>query len=175
VPLIVLMHGAGQGKELFRFTFPLAEELGVVILTLDSRDSTWDGVDSPFGPDVMFIDSALQYTFQRVAVDPQRLALGGFSDGASYALSLGLANGDLFTHLVAFSPGFIARPAPPAGMPLIFISHGTRDHVLGIDRTSRRFVPLLKSAGYNVTYREFDGPHTTPLPIARNALEWLVR
>jgi phospholipase/carboxylesterase len=175
VPLIVLMHGNGQSKELFRFTFPLAEELGIVILTLDSRDKTWDGVNSLFGPDVVFIDAALRYTFQRVAVDRRRLALGGFSDGASYALSLGLANGDLFTHLVAFSPGFIARPAPPAGMPRIFIAHGTRDNVLGIDRTSRRFVPRLKSDGYDVTYREFDGPHTTPSPIAREALEWLAR
>lgn len=174
LPLIVLMHGGGQAKELFRFTFPLAEELGVVILTLDSRDNTWDGVDSPFGPDVVFIDRALRHTFKRVAVDPRRLALGGFSDGASYALSLGLVNGDLFTHLVAFSPGFIASPAPPAGMPRIFISHGTRDNVLGIDLTSRRLVPRLKSRGYDVTYQEFDGPHNTPPPIARKALQWLV-
>jgi phospholipase/carboxylesterase len=174
LPLLVLMHGGGQAKELFRFTFPLAEELGVVILTLDSRDNTWDGVDSPFGPDVVFIDTALRHTFRRVAVDPRRLALGGFSDGASYALSLGLVNGDLFTHLVAFAPGFIASPAPPAGMPRIFIAHGTRDNVLGIDLTSRRFVPRLKSAGYDVTYQEFDGPHNTPPPIARKAMEWLV-
>lgn len=174
MPLIVLMHGAGQAKELFRFTFPLAEELGIVILTLDSRNQTWDGVGGPFGPDVMFIDAALRYTFQRVAIDPRRLALGGFSDGGSYALSLGLANGDLFTHLVAFSPGFIAPPMPPVGLPLIFVAHGTRDQVLDIDQTSRRFIPRLKSAGYKVTYHEFDGPHGTTLPIARKALEWLV-
>jgi phospholipase/carboxylesterase len=175
VPLLVLLHGGGQRKELFRFTFPLAEELGVVILTLDSRDNTWDGIDSPFGPDVVFIDAALRHAFERVAVDPRRLALGGFSDGASYALSLGLANGDLFTHLAAFAPGFIARPAPPAGRPQIFIAHGTRDNVLGIDQTSRRLVPQLRGAGYDVTYREFDGPHNTPPPIARAALEWLIR
>ena len=174
VPQLVLMHGDGQSAELFRFTFPLAEARGIVILALDARDNTWDGIDSPFGPDVVFIDAALQYTFQRVAVDPRRLALGGFSDGASYALSLGLANGDLFTHLVAFSPGFIATPAPPAGRPLIFVSHGTRDNVHNIDWTSRRIVPRLKGAGYEVTYREFDGPHSPNL-IARDALEWLTR
>ena len=171
----MLLHGGGQRKELFRFTFRLAEELGVVILALDSRDNTWDGIDSPFGPDVLFLDAALRHTFERVAVDPRRLALGGFSDGASYTLALGLANGDLFTHLVAFSPGFIARPAPAAGRPLIFMSHGTRDNVLGIEQASRRLVPQLRSAGYEVTYREFDGPHTTPPAIAREALEWLNR
>src|SRR4026209_2893772 len=115
----------------------------------------------------MFIDAALRYTFQRVAIDPRRLALGGFSDGASYTLSLGLANGDLFTHLVAFSPGFIARPAPAAGRPLGFMPPGPRDKVLGIGQTGRRLMPQLRSAGYQVTYREFDGPHTTPPPIAR--------
>ncbi len=40
----------------------------------------------------------------------------GFSDGASYALSLGVPNGDLFTHIVAFSPGFMRLPdQEPAG------------------------------------------------------------
>ena len=174
VPLMVLMHGGGQRKELFRFTFPLAEELGVVILTLDSRDNTWDGVDSPFGPDVLFIDAALRHTFQRVAVDPRKVALGGFSDGGMYALSLGLANGDLFTHLVAIAPGFIVHPGPPAGRPLIFIAHGTRDNIYD-ESTSRRLVQQLQNRGYDVTYREFDGPHTTPPPIAREALEWLIR
>ena len=174
VPLLVLMHGGSQRATLFRFTFPLAEELGVVILTLDARDNTWDGIDSPFGPDVRFIDAAMRHTFQSVAIDPHRIALGGFSDGASYALSLGLMNGDLFTHLVAFSPGFLTQPGPPAGRPLIFMAHGVRDHVIGIE-TSRRMVPRLKSLGYDVTYREFNGPHMTPGPIARAALEWLAR
>jgi phospholipase/carboxylesterase len=175
VPLLVLMHGGGAGKEFFDFTFPLAEERGVAILTLDSRDNTWDAVDSPFGPDVRFIDQALRHTFERVAIDPRRVALGGVSDGASYALSLGLINGDLFSHVVAFAPGFILTPAPPVGHPSIFVAHGTRDSVLSIDWTSRRFVPRLKNEGYDVTYLEFDGPHNVPAPVARAALEWLTR
>jgi phospholipase/carboxylesterase len=175
LPLMVLMHGGGASKEFFDFTFPLAEDRGVAILTLDSRHNTWDAVDSPFGPDVRFIDRALEYTFRHVAVDPRRLALGGVSDGASYALSLGLMNGDLFSHVVAFAPGFIATPAPPVGQPAIFVAHGTRDQVLSIDWTSRRFVPRLKSAGYDVTFLEFDGPHNVPAPVARAALEWLTR
>jgi len=174
VPLLLMLHGAGSSANNVRFMFPLAEALGVVVLAPDSRRGTWDGVGGIFGPDVAFIDTALRYTFQRVAVDSARVAIGGFSDGGSYALSLGLANGDLFTHVIAFSPGFIT-PAPPAGRPPIFVSHGTQDQVLGIDATSRQIVPRLRSAGYTVIYREFDGPHTTPAPIAREALEWLKR
>jgi len=174
VPLLLMLHGAGSSAERVRFTFPLAEELGIVVLAPDSRRGTWDGVGGIFGPDVAFIDTALAYTFQHVAVNPARLAIGGFSDGASYALSLGIANGDLFTHVIAFSPGFIT-PAKPSGRPPIFVSHGTEDQVLGIDVTSRLIVPRLRTAGYTVTYREFSGPHTVPTPIAREALEWLVR
>jgi predicted esterase len=173
-PLLLMLHGAGSSAERVRFTFALAEELGIVVVAPDSRRGTWDGIGGIFGPDVAFIDSALQYTFQRVAVNPGHVAIGGFSDGASYALSLGLANGDLFTHVIAFSPGFIT-PAPPAGRPPIFVSHGTEDQVLGIDVTSRVIVPRLRNAGYTVTYREFAGPHAVPAPTAREALEWFVR
>ena len=82
LPLIVLLHGGGGRADDFRVTFPLAEELGVALLALDSRHNTWDGIDSPFGPDVQFIDAALRYTFERVAIDPGRIAIGGVSDGA---------------------------------------------------------------------------------------------
>ena len=174
MPLVVMLHGAGQSARTVSFTFPLAEELGIVILAPDSRSSTWDAISGDFGSDVTFIDRALRYTFERVKVNPAQLAIGGFSDGASYALSLGLANGDLFTHVIAFSPGFIT-PAPPAGRPPVFVSHGTRDQVLPIDATSRRIVPRLKSAGYTVIYREFEGPHSAPVPIAREAFEWFTR
>ena len=60
----------------------------------------------------------------------------GFSDGASYALSIGLANGDLFGHVLAWSPGFVAPPEF-VGRPRVFVSHGTDDRVLPIDRCSR--------------------------------------
>jgi phospholipase/carboxylesterase len=109
--------------------------------------------------------------FTRCVVDPTRLAIGGFSDGASYGLSVGLANGDLFTHILAFSPGFMVPPAV-MGKPRIFISHGTQDQVLEINSTSRSLVPTLQQAGYEVRYREFDGPHTVPQEVAREALEW---
>jgi phospholipase/carboxylesterase len=174
LPLIVLLHGGGGRAQDFRSTFPLAEEFGVVMLALDSRHNTWDGIDSPFGPDVQFIDAALRYTFERVAVDRERIAIGGLSDGGAYALSLGLVNGDLFTHLVAVAPGFFAPPAPPTGRPRIFVAHGTRDNVYSVAGSRRDIVPRLKSAGYDVTYYEFDGPHWVTEAAAREALKWLV-
>ena len=174
LPLIVLLHGGGGAAEDFRSKFPLAEEFGVVMLALDSRHNTWDGIDSPYGPDVQFIDAALRYTFERVAVDPGRIALGGLSDGGAYSLSLGLVNGDLFTHLVAVAPGYFAPPAPTNGRPRILIEHGTRDNVYSVTGSRHGIVPQLKSAGYDVTYYEFDGPHWVTEAAARQALQWLV-
>jgi phage tail protein X len=88
-------------------------------------------------------------------------------------LSLGLANGDLFGRVMAFSPGFNA-PAPPQGHPCLFISHGTADTVLPIDQCSRGIVPRLRQAGYDVTYQEFDGPHTVPPETAEMAAGWFL-
>jgi len=172
-PLVLLLHGAGghagQGLELLR---NLANTTGIILLAPASRERTWDLlVDRRYGPDATMIDRALEQTFSRYAIDPARLAIGGFSDGASYALSLGITNGDLFTHVLAFSPGFVA-PTEPVGSPRIFISHGTRDEVLPIDRCSRRIVPGLEHAGYDVRYREFDGGHTISPEITLEAVSW---
>jgi predicted esterase len=172
MPLVVLLHGAGGNGFSARTRFPLADELGFVILAPDSRDErTWDELLGAFGPDQEFIAAALQSTLTRCAIDRRRVALAGVSDGASYALSLGIGNGDIFSHLIAFSPAFVL-PRQVLGKPRIFISHGTKDQVMPIETTGRDVVRRLKALRYDVTYREFDGGHTVPEPIAREAFEW---
>jgi phospholipase/carboxylesterase len=174
-PLAVMLHGAGgTAQHGMSLVHDLTDAAGLVVLAPSSREQTWDVIRGAFGPDVAFIDEALAATFERCAIDPRRVAVGGFSDGASYALSLGLTNGDLFTHVIAFSPGFMA-PAAPVGKPRVYVSHGRRDTVLPIDQCSRRLVPVLERAGYDVLYHEFDGPHAVPPSIAREAVEWLVK
>jgi phospholipase/carboxylesterase len=171
-PLALTLHGAGgDARSGISHFLHLADAAGVVLLAPESRGRTWDVLVGGYGPDVEFIDRALEWTFERLMLDTRRLAITGFSDGASYALSLGLTNGDFFTHLIAFSPGFMA-PAQRRGKPPVFVSHGTRDRVLPIERCSRRIVPQLDRAGSRVRYREFDGPHTVPESIAREALDW---
>jgi phospholipase/carboxylesterase len=174
-PLAVLLHGAGEdardGLALLRSQ---ADGAGLILLAPSSREYTWDIITGrSYGPDVEAIDRALEITFSRYAVDPARVALGGYSDGASYALSLGISNGDLFTHLLAFSPGFVV-PAGQEGSPRVFVSHGTRDRWLPIDRCSRVIVPRIERAGYEVRYREFEGGHVVPPEIAREAVGWFV-
>ncbi|MBF5046420.1 phospholipase [Aggregicoccus sp. 17bor-14] len=169
-PLALMLHGAGgdaaQGLSVLR---AWADEAGLLVLAPDSRGPTWDLILDDFGADVAFLERALAQVFARCSVDPERLAIAGFSDGASYALSLGLTNGTLFTHVLAFSPGFMA-PAARRGHPRIYVSHGTRDAVLPIGACSRRLVPRLEHEGYDVRYVEFDGPHTVPPALAHEAL-----
>ncbi|MGE3178440.1 MAG: alpha/beta hydrolase, partial [Vicinamibacterales bacterium] len=138
-----------------------------------SRGRTWDAIRDDFSVDVQFINRVLEHVFARLPVDPRRLAVGGFSDGASYALSLGLANGDLFPSVVAFSPGFVIG-APTHGRPRFYVSHGTNDQILPIDRCSRVIVPRLRSGGYDVTFREFEGRHEVPPDVATEGFRWML-
>jgi phospholipase/carboxylesterase len=173
-PLILSLHGArGNEQRGIALLRDFADEYGMLVLAPASRGDSWDALLDTFGPDIDYIDRALARTFDLCAADPTRLAVGGFSDGASYALSIGLPNGDLFTHILAFSPGF-APPLVRRGAPKIYISHGTRDGVLPIDVCSRTIVPMVRDAGYDVTYHEFDGPHAVPPEIAREGLDWFL-
>jgi predicted esterase len=173
-PLVLTLHGAGgSGRRGLRRLQPLADTAGLILLAPDSRGTTWDVVKTgAFGPDPEFIDRALDLVFGRYAVNPSRLVAEGFSDGASYALSLGLLNGDLFTHVIAFSPGFLVEGSR-RGKPRLFVSHGVHDQVLPIDLCSRRIVRDLSGDGYDVRYTEFDGGHAVPTEIAGAALDWL--
>ena len=169
-PLILALHGAGGiAPQVIDLLDEQAETHGIIVLAPESRASTWDVIRGGYGPDVAFIDRALQKVFQQYPIDPDRLAVAGFSDGASYALSLGLTNGTLFNDVLAFSPGFMA-PTRQADTPRIFVSHGVHDEVLPIDPCSRRLVPLLKRAGYPVDYREFDGGHAVPAEMVELAV-----
>jgi phospholipase/carboxylesterase len=173
-PFVLSLHGAGGDATSGLYPLrDLADEAGLILLSPAARQQTWDVIRGGYGPDVAFIDQALTAAFARCAVNPELLTVAGFSDGASYALSLGITNGDVFGHVMAFSPGFMA-PADQRGEPRIFISHGTKDQVLAIDRTSRRIAPQLARAGYDVQYYEFDGPHTVPPEIAQQALDWFI-
>lgn len=175
-PVLVFLHGAtGSGRAHLRAVLAAADRYGVVLVAPDSRHpSTWDLIAArTFGPDVDFLDRVLAAVADGLALDVDlgRLAIGGVSDGASYALSIGLANGDVFSAVLAFSPGFLVVPAS-VGRPRVYVSHGTADPVLPIDACSRAFVPGLVDAGYDVRFDEFEGGHTVPPPVADAALRW---
>jgi len=174
--LAVMLHGAGgQAQHGLSLLKGYADEHNILLLAPASRAATWDIIASKsFGPDVLYIDQALALVFARYAVDAARVAIGGFSDGASYALCLGLTNGDLFTHILAFSPGF-SYTVERHGKPAVFVSHGTQDQVLPIDPCSRCIVPRLLHQGIRVEYKEFVGAHEVPGVVSRSGVEWFMQ
>ena len=173
---MLYLHGAtGNEEQGIRRLRALADQFGFLLLSPASQEGTWDAIRSGFGTDVRFIDQALSKVFSQRRVDPRKIAVCGFSDGASYALGLGISNGDLFGTVMAFSPGFVPDGVEKTGTPRIFISHGTKDEILPIDTCSRRLVPILKQTGYEVKFQEFDGPHGVPPEIARTAMEWFLK
>eukprot|EP00879_Flechtneria_rotunda_P008381 GHRR01008779.1.p1 GENE.GHRR01008779.1~~GHRR01008779.1.p1 ORF type:complete len:243 (+),score=75.13 GHRR01008779.1:451-1179(+) len=177
-PLLVMLHGAGgHGKNTLATFGELSvfDEERCLLLVPESRGRTWDMIRGGFGPDVDYINKSLAYVFDRYNVDPNRLGVAGFSDGASYALSLGLPNGNLFSHIIAFSPGFM-RPPSVVGKPKIYISHGVYDDVLSIDYCSRSIVPRLRQMlpHAEMHYVEFNGAHVVRADISKAALDWFL-
>lgn len=175
-PLAVMLHGAGGNAHLgMSLLQPVADASGIIVVAPWSRGATWDIIEQgSFGADVIFISQALQHVINRYTVDFKKLAIGGFSDGASYALSLGLINGNLFTHVLSFSPGFYQAPQPQ-GKPHIYISHGVHDDILPVQYCSRRIVPKLQAQQYDVLYHEFDGPHILPDAVRNEAVNWFLQ
>jgi phospholipase/carboxylesterase len=173
LPLLLFLHGATQSADdMFWYLDTAPEETGVTILAPNSRETTWDAITDSFGADVQTLDRALERVFEMVPIDAARMAVGGFSDGATYAISLGLINGDLFKRVAAFSPGFVIDGATQ-GKPRFFISHGTRDRILPYEG-SRSIASDLRERGYEVNFRQFEGGHEIPAEVMKEGLRWLV-
>ena len=168
LPLLVLLHGArGQhgGADAAALRYAVREQ--VLLLIPEARGTSWDMFRGGYGPDMDFLDQALRWVMRRHQVDADAITLAGFSDGASYALSVGLMNGELFSDILAFSPGCMLPNARSAS-PRIFIGHGTGDAVLPVER-GQSLARQLASEGYQVHYAEFDGGHLVPPAVAEAA------
>jgi phospholipase/carboxylesterase len=173
-PLIIEFHGnGGRGDTLAASFGSRTDALGAIVLAPNSASLTWDAIEGHgFNVDVPFLNNVLDQTFDRCNIDASRIAFLGFSDGASYAITLGLSNGDHLAGITAFSPGYYLLEHP-LGKPAFFISHGTSDPILPIDQTSRKIVPELRERGSDVTFVEFNGGHQVPDTIADQAMSWL--
>jgi phospholipase/carboxylesterase len=170
MPLVVFLHGAGRRVESLMNDFaPVAESAGVMLLAPLSSAGTWDAIVSSFGPDIAVLNAALEWAFNRWRIDPQRIVLSGFSDGATYALAIGRANGDLFSRVAAYSPGFLIQ-VDPVGLPPILVTHGTEDPVLPFHNTEQVIVPELERQGYDVDFRSFAGGHGVLLSAAHEVI-----
>ena len=182
-PLLVLLHGAGHRQlEMVQHFEAEADARGIVLLAPDSRAVTWDTVaiaqeplssESPLGReqslrfgrsrDADRVEAAIANLAKTVAIDRARTVLAGFSDGATFALAMGLAKDHSFAAVIAWSPGIAIATERPASGRRVFVSHGRTDPVLSFATTCGEIVPLLRSEGAAVTFVPFEGGHDAPV------------
>ncbi len=61
-----------------------------------------------------------------------------------------------------------------SGAPRVFISHGVNDEQIPVQRSGRAHSALLKEAGYDVTYMEYNGPHAWQPPVVGLAVAFFL-
>ena len=173
--LLVLFHGRGADE---RDLFPLLDLLdpdrrllGATPrgpLHLPPGGAHWYAVREIGYPDPeTFADtyarasSWLDDLARAAGIPPERMVVGGFSQGAVMTYALGLGRGrPRPTGLIAMSgfvptvPGFAVDLEPP--LPRVAIGHGALDPVISVD-WGRRARDLLTEADADVDYRE--SPH----------------
>jgi len=172
--LWVQLHGATSNADrALSYIRAQADPRGVLVFCPKSLERSWDLMTHhSFGADVTFINGALGVLFRLFNVDPKCLVIGGFSDGASYALSLGLLNGLLFSHIVAFSPGYFYAKTP-RGAPAVFLTHGLHDKVLSVG-LSRKIKLGLEKLGLSLKYTEFQGEHKVQDASVEEAMDFIL-
>jgi phospholipase/carboxylesterase len=120
---------------------------------------------STFGPTFAAFSAWVDDVTAEAGVPPERLVLGGFSQGAVMSFALGLAAGRprpaailAFSGFVPSVEGFTPYLPTRAGLP-VSIAHGTFDPVIHVE-FGRRARDLLTEGGLDVAYVEEPIPHT---------------
>jgi phospholipase/carboxylesterase len=194
-PLLLLLHGVGSHeRDLFELAPYLDERFFIVSarapITLMSGAYAWFHVQ--FMPDdgrpVINPDDAessrqllLQFTDELVAayqLDPKRVYLMGFSQGAIISLSIALTQPDKLAGVVAMSGRILPEVLPMQaqseafGRLPIMVVHGLSDQKLDISygRNARDILSKLPVA---FTYREYPMGHEVTQESLRDVSAWL--
>jgi len=174
LPLLVMFHGAGgEANRVLPHFVPHARARRFLLLAPQSMFPTWDIVIGGHGPDLQRLDAALSLVAEHFHLDAGRLAFAGFSDGGSYALSLGLTNGDVASHVIGMSAGFMNTFAA-TGTPRVLLVHGRSDSQLPIETSAHANARRLLESGYDLTLQPFDGDHVITPWGAGRAIEFFL-
>ncbi|HZP39362.1 MAG TPA: phospholipase [Methylomirabilota bacterium] len=177
-PLIVALHGgSGHGRDFLWVWLREARTRGALLLAPTAAGRTWSitGGEDVDAPRLM---AAVEEIARRYPVDRSRVLLTGMSDGATYALLLGLGLDTPFTHLApacgVLHPHLLAEGgiSNARGRP-IYLVHGWLDWMFPV-QTARMARQALEAAGARVVYREIeDLSHTYPRDENPRILDWL--
>ncbi len=177
-PLVTVLHGAGRQDEmLVKAVRDEPDRRNAFFLVPRSLLPTWDLIASAERPDLDFLEYAYDLIYRRYPIDPARQALLGYSDGASYALSVGLSNPLLFRAVMAWAAGFLAlEPSfdpDAARKPDVLLEYGTHDPLFPFEHVALPMRANLERAGYTVEWRVDQGGKHWPSPdFLPEALDW---
>lgn len=188
-PALVLLHGVGSNEQdLFGLADALDPRLFVVSvrapLAIGPGQFAWYRLnwtaDGPVPVDPAESDASLHALREFLAalpaaygIDPNRLFLGGFSQGAIMSLAVALTQAPLIAGAVILSgrvlPGLVPGPGP---YPPLFVAHGLYDAVLTIAE-GRAVRALLQERQAELTYREYPMAHEVSPESLNDAASWL--
>ena len=123
-----------------------------------------------------FIDEAIE-TYR---IDPLRVYLMGFSQGAIMSFSVGLTHPEKIAGIVAMSGRVLPEIVPHIAAPEalrdlpIFVAHGTEDQVLPIHH-GRAARELLQRLPVALTYREYPMGHQISDQSLADIAGWLTQ
>lgn len=176
-PLVFALHGgSGNGRSFLWSWLRDARAHGAIVVAPTAIGDTW----ALSGPDLDTPNLAgmLDEVRGRWRIDPERMLLGGMSDGGTFSYVSGLEPASPFTHLAPTSAAFhpmlaaMADPARLQGLP-IHLTHGALDWMFPVSM-AREARDALSAAGARVTYRELDDlSHTFPRELNPSVLAWL--
>jgi predicted esterase len=189
-PLLLLFHGAGmKASEYMDGMKQEADRCGCAMLAIQSQGPTWDLITAlgqaqrkrrnqagaiEFGSDAGRVERGIAQMLARTSIDRTRIIPVGFSDGASYALSLSVANPRLFRSTVAIAPGFVMPPPRMDITQRLFIAHGKTDRVLPFDAARAAVVAPLEQAGYDLRFKPFEGGHFIDRQSLRDGIDFAI-
>ena len=177
-PLVTVLHGAGRQDELLvRACRDEPAKRQALFLVPRSLHPTWDLIACDERPDLDFLTFAYDLIYRRYPVDPSRQALLGYSDGASYALSVGLSNPHVFGAVMGWAAGFFAldgrRLGPDDPRPEVLLEYGTHDELFPFERVALPMRAQLERLGYRVEFRVDEGGRHWPSgSFQSEALDW---
>jgi phospholipase/carboxylesterase len=177
-PLITVLHGAGRQDEMLaRACRDEPEKRQALFLIPRSKLPTWDLIVSEERADLDFLEYAYDLIYRRYPIDAFRQALLGFSDGASYGLSIGLSNPRMFRAIMAWAAGFVTVDRTflhdDDPKPDLLLEYGTHDPVFPFEQIAVPMRESLEKADYRVEFRVDEGGRHWPSgDFQPEALDW---
>jgi phospholipase/carboxylesterase len=193
-PVVILLHGFGAGMDDLAGLSPAIDRQGYVFVfpngpqqvligpgTVGYSWSTPGGFSDPEegrkGQEL--VDEFVEEVRQEYGVEPGRLVLGGFSQGAGLTYRSGLRRPDLFAGLVLLSGAIgdaeqLAEFLPPERTQPLFIAHGVSDPMIPVER-ARQARDFLQAAGYDPEYHEYPMAHEISQELIDHLTPWLHR